>query len=338
MVDANHESLPIRCFNYDSRVKKGDRFIHPRSYLERSLPKKFHPYVNLIRLDRPTGAYLLLWPCYWSIALATPPGSVPHPSYLALFGAGAFLMRSSGVIINDMVDRKFDGLVERTKSRPLASGSVSMLNATMLLSGTLYLSLLILLQFDKSSIMLGAASIPLVIAYPYFKRYTNWPQLVLGITFNWGALLGWSAVTSGELYFPAVVPLYFAGICWTLIYDTIYAHQDKLDDKKLKLKSTALHFGDDTKLYLSRFSVAMVSFLTLTGMNTNQTWPYYVSLLAIGGQLYSIISSLHINNHENCWKKFQESTRIGVILFIGIFVGTLFKPSSSTKNQVKDEK
>ncbi|CAG2182497.1 unnamed protein product, partial [Oppiella nova] len=213
-----------------------------RSLSERcvsSLPSSVEPFARLMRLDKPSGAWLLMWPSFWSISLATEASHVPSLTTLALFGMGSVVMRGAGCVVNDMWDKDFDRRVERTKSRPLASDQLSTTDAVMLLGGLSGTGLLILTQFDLTSIALGASSLALVTIYPLIKRFSHWPQLVLGMTFNWGALLGWCVVCEGVIDWTAVLPLYVSGICWTLIYDTIYAHQDKADDLMIGLKSTA---------------------------------------------------------------------------------------------------
>ena len=248
------------------------------------------PYARLMRIDRPIGSWLLFWPCGWSIALSAPAGCWPDPLMLALFGTGAFIMRGAGCTINDMWDRDIDAKVARTKGRPLVAGELTQSDAWVFLSAQLGFGLLILLQLNWYSLVLGASSLGLVIVYPLMKRVTYWPQLVLGMTFNWGALLGWSA-TQGSVLWSACLPLYAAGVCWTIVYDTIYAHQDKVDDILLGIKSTAIRFGDSTKLWLSGFSTAMISGLITAGMVCEQTWPYYTSLGVISAHLAHQVGS-----------------------------------------------
>ncbi|KAL5020750.1 hypothetical protein ScPMuIL_002167, partial [Solemya velum] len=197
--------------------------LSPQKILEAS-PPSIQPYLRLIRFDKPIGSLLLFWPCSWSIAMATLPGHLPSLSILFLFGAGAFMMRGAGCIINDMWDRDFDQKVERTKLRPLASGELNFFQGLSLLGAMLSGSLAILLMLNNYTILLGASSMILVILYPLAKRYTNWPQLMLGLTFNLGALMGWSAVV-GDCNWAVVLPLYASCILWTLFYDTVYAHQ-----------------------------------------------------------------------------------------------------------------
>lgn len=213
-----------------------------------SQPPLYHrsidPYLRLIRFDRPIGTWLLFWPCGWSIALAAAPGCAPDIGMLALFATGAFVMRGAGCTINDMWDREIDRRVERTRERPLASGELTQLDALVFLAAQLGVGAQVLLQLNGYSIGLGAASLGLVVVYPLMKRVTYWPQLVLGAAFNWGALLGWSAV-HGEVLWSACVPLYAAGVCWTIVYDTIYAHQvsvkDRFQWRQFRPDTTFLH-------------------------------------------------------------------------------------------------
>lgn len=199
---------------------------------------------------------------------------------MALFGAGAVIMRGAGCTINDMWDKNIDSKVQRTSTRPLVTKELTHLDALVFLSAQLGAGLLILLQLNWYSIVLGASSLGLVIIYPLMKRITNWPQLVLGMTFNWGALLGYSAI-HGDVLWSACLPLYAAGVCWTVIYDTIYAHQDRVDDVIVGVKSTALRFGKDTKKWLTGFSGLMASSLLTTGLVCDMTWPYYASVSVI---------------------------------------------------------
>ncbi|XP_006039016.2 4-hydroxybenzoate polyprenyltransferase, mitochondrial [Alligator sinensis] len=243
---------------------------------------------------------------------------------LSLFGAGAVLMRGAGCTINDMWDQEYDKKVTRTASRPIASGDISAFQALVFLGGQLSLALCVLLCLNYYSIALGTASLSLVITYPLMKRITYWPQLVLGLTFNWGALLGWSAI-KGSCDWSVCVPLYFSGVMWTLIYDTIYAHQDKRDDVVIGVKSTALRFKEDTKQWLSGFGGIMLMGLCVAGMNCDQTFPYYTAVAAVGAHLAYQIYTLDINKPEDCWKKFTSNRTLGSLLFIGIVLGNLWK-------------
>ncbi|KAL7836638.1 hypothetical protein AOLI_G00279220 [Acnodon oligacanthus] len=287
-------------------------------------PSSVQPYLRLMRLDKPIGTWLLYLPCTWSIGLAADPGCLPDLRMLALFGTGALLMRGAGCTINDMWDKDFDKKVSRTAMRPIAAGQISRFQALVFLGGQLSLALGVLLCLNYYSIALGAASLSLVVTYPLMKRITYWPQLVLGLTFNWGALLGWSAVM-GSCDWSVCLPLYFSGVMWTLIYDTIYAHQDKDDDIKLGVKSTALKFQEKTKPWLSAFSVAMLSGLVLAGANADQTLPYYAAVSTVAVHLAHQIYSLEFNKPADCWKKFASNRNLGLLLFLGIVVGNLWK-------------
>ncbi|OCU00117.1 4-hydroxybenzoate polyprenyltransferase, mitochondrial [Xenopus laevis] len=297
-----------------------------------SMPKNVQPYLKLMRLDKPIGTWLLYLPCTWSISLAAEPGSLPDLNMLALFGTGAVLMRGAGCTINDMWDKDFDKKVQRTASRPIAAGDISQFQSFVFLGGQLSLALCVLLSLNYYSIALGAASLSLVVSYPLMKRITYWPQLVLGMTFNWGSLLGWSAV-KGSCDWSVCLPLYISGVMWTLIYDTIYAHQDKKDDVLVGVKSTALRFNEQTKQWLSGFTVAMITGLAVTGMSCDQTFPYYTAVALIGAHLAHQIYTLDINNAEDCWTKFSSNRNVGLLLFIGIVFGNLWKRKGTSTEE-----
>ncbi|XP_002988480.2 4-hydroxybenzoate polyprenyltransferase, mitochondrial [Selaginella moellendorffii] len=288
----------------------------------KSFPLSLQPFACLARLDKPIGTWLLAWPCFWSIALAAPAGSLPDLKMLALFGTGAILLRGAGCTVNDLLDRDIDGKVDRTKLRPIASGALSPAQGVGFLGCQLLLGLGILLQLNDFSRILGASSLLLVGTYPLMKRWTFWPQAFLGLTFNWGALLGWSAI-QGSLNPAVVLPLYLSGICWTLVYDTIYAHQDKEDDLKVGVKSTALRFGDHTCLWLTGFSAASVSFLALAGYNTGIGWPFCGGVLGTACHFAWQLQTLDISNSDDCNRKFGSNKWLGAIVFGGIVLGKL---------------
>ncbi|XP_059479829.1 4-hydroxybenzoate polyprenyltransferase, mitochondrial [Neocloeon triangulifer] len=297
-------------------------------------PDGIRPYLRLMRIDRPIGSWLLFWPCGWSIASSAAPGCLPDLGMLALFGAGAVIMRGAGCTINDMWDKDIDGKVSRTKDRPLVSGALSQGDALVFLAGQLGLGLAILLQLNWYSIVLGASSLGLVVVYPLMKRVTHWPQLVLGMTFNWGSLLGWSAV-QGSCDWSACLPLYVAGVCWTIIYDTIYAHQDKAEDLMLGIKSTAIRFGDNTKLWLTGFGAAMAASLVLSGLNCDQTWPYYLSVGVISAHISQQLYTLDTSKANDCAKKFISNHYVGLLLFLGIVCGNYMKNRTTPKVTVE---
>ncbi|CAJ0598746.1 unnamed protein product [Cylicocyclus nassatus] len=298
-------------------------------------PPALKPYLQLMRLHTPTGSWLLYWPCTWSIALATPAGQLPSLYYLLLFGAGSVLMRGAGCVVNDILDKEYDKRVERTKMRPLACGTLNQRQAISFLAVLLSSSLAILLQFNWFSVAVGASSLIAIVIYPLAKRYTYWPQFVLGLTFNWGALLGWSAVQGSLSYAP--IALYLSALQWTLLYDTIYAHQDKTDDIMIGVKSTALLFGDKTKYWLTGFGTAAIAGLAVTGQLAEQTWPYYVGLAATSLHFGWQIGTLDINDGSDCWKKFRSNRWMGAILFSGIVAGTLLKEDESSDFKLEDD-
>ncbi len=229
------------------------------SWIARHAPPAIEPYLTLMRLDRPIGWWLLLFPCWWGLALAPRAEGYGWQDlwFAVLFFVGSVVMRGAGCTINDLIDRKIDAQVARTRTRPIASGRISVFQALTFLALQLAVGLAILLQFNATTIWVGMASLVLVFPYPLMKRVTWWPQAFLGITFNWGALVGWTAVT-GSLGWPAII-LYLSAAAWTIGYDTIYAHQDKDDDARIGVKSTALKFGSASKpLVLVFYSVTFV--------------------------------------------------------------------------------
>jgi len=205
----------------------------PTTWVEHAIiPNKIKPYLYLARVDKPIGTLLLFWPCCWSVALAAPMGALPDFLLMSKFLLGAFVMRGAGCTINDLWDQDFDRQVERTKTRPLASGALNTQQALLFLGMQLSAGLGVLVTFNTTSIVTGMLSMPLVVAYPLMKRFTYWPQFVLGLTFNWGVWVGWTAVHDAVAY-SQLAPLYAAGVCWTLVYDTLYGYQDRSDDKKI---------------------------------------------------------------------------------------------------------
>jgi len=290
------------------------------TWVDRMLPTSAVPYAKLIRLDRPIGTALLAWPCFWSIALAAPAGAAPDFTLLATFGVGSLLLRGAGCTVNDLWDRDIDSKVARTRNRPIASGAISVPAAVLFLGAQLGLGLVVLLQLNDYSKILGASSLVLVGTYPAMKRISNWPQAFLGLTFNWGALLGWAAV-HGSCDWGAVLPLYASGVAWTLIYDTIYAHQDKSDDIKVGVKSTALHFGDDTKKYLGAFAIAGTSALCASGLYNGLDWPFYLGVAIAASHLVWQISTVNLNDRIDCSAKFKSNSTYGALVFASIVAG-----------------
>ncbi|PKU23812.1 4-hydroxybenzoate octaprenyltransferase [Telmatospirillum siberiense] len=288
-------------------------------WIDRLSPLTLRPYLRLMRLDRPIGTWLLLLPGWWSIALGA--DTWPDLRLLVLFGIGAVVMRGAGCTFNDIVDRDFDGRVARTAARPIPSGAVNPLQASAFLALQLAVGLIILLQFNRTSVILGAASLALVFTYPFMKRITYWPQAWLGLTFNWGALLGWAAAGGGEHWSPVL--LYAGGIFWTLGYDTIYAHQDKQDDALIGIRSTALRLGAATPAWLVGFYSLALALFAATGWAAGLSWPFYPLLAVAGGQLFWQIRALDIDNTQDCLDKFKSNRVFGWLMMLAIVTGKI---------------
>lgn len=275
------------------------------------------PYLRLMRLHQPVGIWLLLWPCWWSIALAS--HGYPSLKLLLLFAIGAVLMRSAGCIINDMADREFDKQVERTRTRPLASGELGMKQATILLCALLLCSLIIALLLGPAVMLWAALSLIPVAVYPFMKRISWWPQLFLGMTFNWGALMGWAAVR-GAVDWPAVM-LYIGGIFWTLGYDTIYAHQDKNDDQKIGIKSTALRLGENTKRAVAVFYALAVLCWLAAGNLALMHDSYYLLMIPVMVHFALQLRRLDIDNPLSCRQVFVSNVRLGLLMAMACLLG-----------------
>ena len=284
------------------------------NWVERFLPLSLQPYGQLMRLDRSIGWWLLLLPCWWGLFLAqiSRGGGVPNLWFAFLFFLGAIIMRGAGCTLNDIIDRKFDALVARTRSRPIPSGRVSVKRAFVFLAAQSLLGLVILLQFNPYTIMLGVASLLIVAIYPFMKQITHWPQLVLGFAFNWGALMGWSAV-QGSLSWPPTA-IYAGGIFWTLAYDTIYAHQDRGDDVLIGVKSTALHFGESTKGWLIGFFVASLLSIDMALWLAGATFIAHMGVALAALHAAWQIKRFETNNSALCLHLFKSNRIFGLII------------------------
>ena len=275
------------------------------------------PWYQLARLDKPIGFLLLMWPCLWSYTLGSTIFSYDISlKYIIYFILGSILMRGAGCTWNDLLDKKYDAKVKRTQNRPLASNKISSVNAIIFLIFQLFLSLLILIQFNNITIIIGLLSIVPIIIYPLMKRITWWPQVFLGITFNWGAIMGWTAAT-GEITYHCMI-MYIGCIFWTIGYDTIYAHQDKIDDNFLGLKSTAILFGSKTKFALSIFYLIFISSILII-INIIEIKSFLINSLFIFfifAHLFSQIFFLNIDNPDNCLKIFKSNNSLGIIIFM----------------------
>jgi 4-hydroxybenzoate polyprenyltransferase len=295
--------------------------IHIGDWVDRLLPRWAEPYARLARLDRPIGTWLLLFPGWWGVALAGP--RWPDPLLLALFALGAVVMRGAGCTLNDIADRHYDGQVARTRLRPIPSGRVSVMQAAFFMAAQLAIGAAILFSLNRMSILLGLAVLGLIATYPYMKRITYWPQLFLGLNFNWGALLGWTAVT-GSLGWPPVL-LYLGGIFWTLGYDTIYAHQDKEDDARIGVKSSALALGERTRPFLFLFYGSAVACWLAAGLVAGLRVGFLVSLFfGVGTLLYRQAEGVNLDDPGNCLANFRANRIVGWSMLTGIIAGHFF--------------
>ena len=288
------------------------------NWVDRWAPLAVQPYLKLARFDRPIGAWLLLFPCWWSQALAEVSlgRAAPNLWYLLLFLIGAFVMRGAGCTWNDIVDRDYDGRVERTAKRPIPSGQVNVKQALGFAVLLALIGFLVLIQFNWFTVWVGIASLGLVTTYPFFKRFTYWPQLMLGLTFKWGALVGWAAVTGTLTLAP--LALYAGSILWTIGYDTIYAHQDKEDDAMLGLKSTALRFGDATKPWLAGFYTGAVALWAAAAWLAGAHAIFNAALVIIAVQLAWQTVTLDIHDSAGCLARFKSNRIVGWALFLGL--------------------
>lgn len=290
------------------------------NWIDRVAPRVLRPYLRLARLDRPIGAWLLLLPCWWSIALAS--DGWPDPRLLALFAVGSVVMRGAGCTLNDIVDRDIDARVARTADRPIPSGAVSVANAAAFFVIQCLAGLAVLSQFNAFAIWVGVASLGLIAIYPFMKRITYWPQAVLGLAFNWGALLGWSAVR-GDLE-AAPIALYAGGIFWTLAYDTIYAHQDKSCDVVVGVKSSALRLGDATRPWLFAFFAAALVLIAAAAILAHATtWLSVAILAAAAGHAVWQAASVDLDHAADCLGKFRSNRDLGLIVFAALVAGSL---------------
>ena len=291
------------------------------NWVDRSAPDFAKPYLKLARLDRPVGTWLLLWPCWWSIILARPVIDLETLRLFVLFGIGALVMRGAGCTMNDIADRNFDGQVERTRLRPIPSGQVTVLQAVIWMIFLSLIGLVILLQLSMTAIWLGIGSLALVAIYPFMKRITWWPQAWLGLTFNWGALMGWAAITDG-IGWPAIL-LYAGGVFWTLGYDTIYAHQDKEDDALIGVKSSARRLGEQSRKAIALFYTITVVLWGLAACEAGFShWfllPFAFVILHFAWQTLWVL----FIDRDDCLKKFKSNIGLGAIMLGALLVGGL---------------
>jgi 4-hydroxybenzoate polyprenyltransferase len=295
------------------------------NWVDTRAPQWARPYLRLSRFDRPIGSWLLLMPCLWSAALAA--GMARDigrlPLTILLFFIGAFVMRGAGCAWNDITDRDLDGKVERTRSRPLPSGQVSVKQAFVFLVAQALVGLLVLLQFNRFAILTGIASLLIVAIYPFMKRITWWPQIVLGLAFSWGALMGF-AVTFARLDLTAIV-LYAGSISWVIGYDTIYAHQDAEDDALIGIKSTARLFGAHTHQALIMFYGLAVLLIGVALASGEARLPAWLGLSAFAAHLAWQIARLRTDDPALCLRLFKSNRDAGLLLFAGLLADAVMR-------------
>jgi 4-hydroxybenzoate polyprenyltransferase len=293
------------------------------NWVDTHAPLWSRPYLRLSRLDRPIGSWLLLLPCWWSAALAAGiAGDLKQlPLILVLFLIGAFAMRGAGCTWNDITDRDLDAQVERTRSRPIPAGQVSVPQAAAFLVLQALVGLAVLLQFNRFAIGCGIASLVIVAVYPFMKRITYWPQIVLGLAFSWGALMGF-AVTFGRIDATALA-LYAGSIAWVIGYDTIYAHQDTEDDALIGIKSTALLFGARTRPALMVFYGLAVALIGVALALAGAGWMVWIGLAAFAAHLVWQIERLEIGDPKLCLRIFKSNRNAGLLLFAGLLADAI---------------
>ncbi|ABM05152.1 4-hydroxybenzoate octaprenyltransferase [Psychromonas ingrahamii 37] len=281
--------------------------------------EKRQAYVELMRINKPIGTLLLLWPTLWALWIAAQ--GFPDLGVLIVFSAGVFLMRSAGCVINDFADRNIDGFVERTKHRPLPSGRATSTEAIILFFILAIVSFLLVLTQNSLTIQLSFAGLLLAFAYPFMKRFTQLPQLVLGLAFSWSIPMAFAAQANA---LPAVVWIIFAvNIIWTIAYDTLYAMVDREDDLKIGVKSTAILFASNDKIIIALLQLTSLILLSLLGWLEDLNWIYFIALLVVGGLF--LRQQLQIKNREKtaCFKAFLDNNYVGFVIFAGLFLGYL---------------
>ncbi len=282
-------------------------------------------FIELTRLNKPIGYMLLFWPCIWGLTIAYEFNSEleTYFFYMLLFFLGAVLMRSAGCIVNDITDKNFDKLVERTKNRPIASGKVSVKLASFYSFILCGIAFLVLINFNFFTIWMALLSMPLAFSYPLMKRFTYWPQLFLGITFNYGLVLAWISVTDEISILPII--LYFGAIFWTLGYDTIYGYQDIKDDEIIGVKSTSIKFKNDPKKFISFCYSIFIGALILVGLLMNFNYFYFLFLfLPIGHLIFIQIYKLNVKEPLDCLLKFKSNNFLGLLILINLLIGKIF--------------
>ena len=287
--------------------------------------KDFILFLDLIRLKKPIGIMLLFWPCLWGLTLANDftNNNLQYVIYLIYFFLGSVLMRSAGCIVNDILDRKYDILVERTKQRPIASGKISVNLSLIYVIILCSFAFLILIQFNFTTILLGLASMPFAFSYPLMKRYTYWPQLFLGFTFNYGLIMAWFSIKPEFSYIPIL--FYIGAIFWTLAYDTIYGFQDIKDDEIIGVKSTSIKFKKNPKLLIFICYLIFILMQIISGLLMEFKYYYYIGIVIIASHLlFYQTKNLDISDPNICLKKFKANNFLGLIVFLNILTNKIY--------------
>jgi len=287
--------------------------------------KDFKLFLDLIRIKKPIGIMLLFWPCLWGLTLGNDfsDNNYKYLVYLVYFFLGSVLMRSAGCIVNDILDRKYDILVDRTKNRPIASGKISTKLGLIYVVILCLVAFLILVQFNLTTILLGLASMPFAFSYPLMKRYTYWPQLFLGFTFNYGLIMAWFSINSQFSYIPIV--FYFGAIFWTLAYDTIYGFQDIKDDEIIGVKSTSIKFKTNPKLFIFVCYLIFILLQIISGVLMEFNHYYFIGIMIISCHLLIFQTlKLNVSNTNVCLKKFKSNNFLGLIIFLNILINKIY--------------
>ena len=287
--------------------------------------KDFILFLDLIRLKKPIGIMLLFWPCLWGLTLANDftNNNLQYVIYFIYFFLGSVLMRSAGCIVNDILDRKYDIMVERTKHRPIASGKISVNLSLIYIIILCSFAFLILIQFNFTTILLGLASMPFAFSYPLMKRYTYWPQLFLGFTFNYGLIMAWFSIKPEFSYIPII--FYIGAIFWTLAYDTIYGFQDIKDDEIIGVKSTSIKFKKNPKLLIFICYLIFIIMQIISGALMEFNYYYYIGIAIIALHLlFYQTKNLDISNPKICLEKFKSNNFLGVIVFVNILINKIY--------------
>jgi 4-hydroxybenzoate polyprenyltransferase len=293
--------------------------MRPDDWVERWLPRSWGPYARLCRLDRPVGTWLTLLPCLAALVQAA--DGWPTLLRIFIFSLGALIMRGIGCCFNDIFDRDFDHQVERTRFRPLTSGQLTLRNALWFVFGQLAVCAILLFWINAYSRWLAVALVPIVILYPLCKRFTYWPQVVLGIGFNWGMLMAWS--DTQNVVPPGAIAMWLGAVLWQVGYDSIYGYVDMRDDLKLGLHSTAMRFGDNGRTWISGFYIATVALWVYGGASMGMAWPYFVVIAAIAAHFAWQMRVFSVNRPDRSFMLFRANMAVGVMLLVAALAGTV---------------